>query len=123
MRILDLDAMRPQLGEFKLTVNGKLKTFKVMKPTTKQMRIHNEEYEKALKDCQKLTNKDGTFKQPDYSKRTIEWYHREIQIFIPEFAMEDLDFLVGEQRTAILDLIFEIKDESSEPKPKKKGKK
>lgn len=118
MRTLDLDQIRPMVGQF--TLNGKV--FKVMKPTIGQRLTHRKEHEQAWKDIKTLEGKPEEVPSIDYLEKVNAWKAREVQIFIPEFELEDLKNLDDTRLNKILEIIFEIKEEdSSEEKAEKKS--
>jgi hypothetical protein len=116
MRSIDLDTIKPLIGEFLLTIEGEKETFRIFKPTLRQKLTHRAELEDVIKTLKKLELKDGTAKQPDYDNELNRWMHRQIEIFVPEFKKEYMEQLVDDQREMILNLIFEreIEEEKEE---------
>ena len=98
--------VRPQIAEF--TLGGKL--FRVMECSLGQRLTHRLEAERATKDLEAIKKKGGENAGRKYEEAFNAWLHREIQIFIPEFAKEDALKISPTQRTKILNLIFEVDD-------------
>jgi hypothetical protein len=114
MRKLDLDMVRPQIGEF--VFEGE--TFRVMKPTIGQLLTRRKEYDITEKELKKLEPKGNESLSSIYMERLTNWKSREIQIFIPEF--KKVDNLTEDQRDALLRMIFEVDEEAEVTENSKK---
>lgn len=118
MRKLDLDMVRPQIGEFKFQGT----TYKIFKPTIGQLLTRRKEYEMAERELKKLEspNPQEEGYSTDYLERLNTWKAREISIFIPEF--DKVEEMTEDQRTKVLEMIFEVEENSEsldEPAKKK----
>lgn len=117
MRTLDLDMVKQQIGEIKL--GGK--TFPIFEPSIGQRLRHTAELAQTRKDMAKMQKaKEEEGFADKYDAFLNAWYLREIKIFIPEFAKEDLEKIDHNQRAKIFELIFGVEPEGSEVPAEKK---
>lgn len=99
MHSVDKKLIRNELGSF--TINGK--KFKVFSPTLNQTLTHMREHEEVNRQYRDF------MKDEEFNKATIvrlEWYRRELMIFIPDMSAEEAGEVDEIQRQEILAILF-----------------